>query len=150
MPELHGAFVDRVVLKCSSDLFPPWSDSILLFQLAFQLGDFRFQGGDTCFKSCRCHTTVHVPHHSRAHGCQEGVVPKTVPIASYHLLFEPIIMVHPPKNRTYHDSLVIWNAVPVRLQRHRPLLWWLWDPWPQGHVRTTVVVVEHPLVQKML
>ena len=121
LPEPHGTFVERIVLKRPSDLFPPQCDEVPLFQLAFQFGNFRFQGGDTCFKSCRCHATLQVPHHSSAHGCLEGVVPKTVPIASNHLLFEPIGMVQPAKNRTRHDSLVIWNAMPVRLQRHGPL-----------------------------
>jgi len=115
LPKPHGAFVERVVLKRPSDLFPPRCDEVPLFQLAFQLGNFRFQGGDTFFKSCRCHATLQVPHHSSAQCCWEGVVPKTVPIASYHLLFKPIVMVQPAKNRTRHDSLVIWNAMPVRL-----------------------------------
>jgi hypothetical protein len=58
-------------------------------------------------------------------------------------------MVEPTEDRTCHHSQMLWNAVPVCLQRHRQPWRWLRDAWTQGYMRATCVVVWHPLVQEI-
>jgi hypothetical protein len=52
------------------------------------------------------------------------------------------------KNRTCHHSQMLRKTVPVAMQRHRQPWRWLRDAWPQGHMRTPLVIVWHPLVEE--
>lgn len=45
---------------------------------------------------------------------------------------------------------MLWNPVPVHLRRNGQVRGRLWDAWPQSHVRTTLIITAHPLVQETL
>ena len=59
-------------------------------------------------------------------------------------------MVQPTQDQTHHHSQMLWNPVPVHLKRNGQVRGRLWDAWPQSHVRTTLIIMWHPLVQETL
>src|SRR5262245_10076030 len=58
-------------------------------------------------------------------------------------------MTQTTKDRTCSNTQVRWKLVPVRLQPHRQIWGWLRNTWPQGHMRTSLVVMLHPHFQHM-
>jgi hypothetical protein len=91
LPEPHGTFIKRIMLKGPSDLVSPRCHGVPLSQFTFYLGNFRRQGGHTLFQSCRCHETLQVPPHSGTHCCLGGsshhggdsLMPLSVEVHSY-------------------------------------------------------------------
>jgi hypothetical protein len=68
--------------------------------------------------------------------------------SSRGLLLTAIFMRPAAQDRTCHDTQKLWNPVPVGWQRNRQVRRRLRDAWCKGHVRTTLVIMWHPLVQQ--
>jgi hypothetical protein len=64
------------------------------------------------------------------------------------VLFQPVFMVQAAQDPTYPHTQVPWNVVSMCLQRYRQLWRGLRDAWAQRHMRTTRVIMWHPLVQE--
>src|SRR6266511_2052781 len=68
--------------------------------------------------------------------------------SSRGLLLTVIFMMQAAQDRTCHDTQMLWNPVPVGWQRNRRVRGPLWDAWCKGPVRTTLVIMWHPLLQQ--
>src|SRR5262249_36082098 len=72
----------------------------------------------------------------------------TMGLCACDVLFQPVFMVQAAQDPTYPHTQVPWNVVSMCLQRHRQLWRRLRDDWAQRHIRTTRVIMWHPLVQE--
>ena len=57
-------------------------------------------------------------------------------------------MMQAAKDWTHHDLQMIRKSVSACLPRHWQLGRWLWNTWPQGHMRTASVIMLHPLLEQ--